>query len=52
LSSEISRLDATIKTEIAALRAEMEILRRDLTIRLGGMIVAATAILLAAKYFG
>jgi hypothetical protein len=36
----------------AALRAEMEILRRDLTIRLGGMIVVATGVLLAAKFFG
>jgi hypothetical protein len=35
-----------------ALRAEMEILRRDLTIRLGGMIVVATGLLLAAKFFG
>jgi hypothetical protein len=36
----------------AGLRAGMEILRRDLTIRLGGMIVIATGILLAAKFFG
>jgi hypothetical protein len=36
----------------ASLRAEMEILRRDLTIRLGGMIVVATGVLLAAKFFG
>src|SRR6266436_5351997 len=35
----------------ATLRAEMEVLRRDLTIRLGGMIVVATGILLAAKFF-
>ena len=43
-------------SEIAALRtefrAELEVMRRDLTIRLGGMIMAMTAILLAAKYFG
>jgi hypothetical protein len=37
---------------ISALRAEMEIMRRDITIRLGGMIVVATGILLAAKFFG
>ena len=36
----------------AALRAEMAILRRDLTIRLGGMLVIATGGLLAAKFFG
>ena len=34
---------------INSLRAEMEIMRRDLTIRLGGMIVVAPGILLAAK---
>ena len=34
------------------LRGELELLRRDLTIRLGGMIVVATGILLAAKFFG
>ena len=37
---------------INALRAEMEIMRRDITIRLGGMIVVATGVLLAAKFFG
>jgi hypothetical protein len=45
LTREIARLETT-------LRAEMEILRRDLTIRLGGMIVVATGVLLAAKFFG
>jgi hypothetical protein len=30
----------------------MEVLRRDLTIRLGSMIVVATGVLLAAKFFG
>jgi hypothetical protein len=47
---------ALVKDDIAhlgtALRAEMEILRRDLTIRLGGMHVVATGVLLAAKFFG
>ena len=40
------------KADFAALRLEMEILRRDLTIRLGSMIVVATGVLLAAKFFG
>ena len=35
-----------------ATRSDLEILRRDLTIRLGGMIVIATGVLLAAKFFG
>jgi hypothetical protein len=36
----------------SSLRAELEIARRDLTIRLVGMIVVGTGILLAAKFFG
>ncbi len=35
-----------------ATKDDLEILRRDLTIRLGGMIVLATGVLLAAKFFG
>ena len=34
-----------------ATKDDLEILRRDLTIRLGGMIVVATGLLLAAKFF-
>jgi hypothetical protein len=49
---EISRLEAAMNAGFAAIRAEMEILRRDVTIRLGGMIVVATGVLLAAKFFG
>ena len=40
------------KTDIERLEDKLEILRRDMTIRLGGMIIAATAVLLAAKFFG
>ena len=50
--SDLDRLRAELKAEIAALRAELkaeiELLRRDLTIRLGGMIVVAGGIILAA----
>jgi Coiled-coil domain-containing protein 90-like len=49
--AEIARLEAAMNAGFAALRAEMEILRRDITIRLGGMIVVATGVLLAAKFF-
>ena len=45
VKDDIARLETT-------LRAEMEILRRDLMIRLGGMIVVATGVPLAAKFFG
>ena len=41
-----------LSTGINSLRAEIEIMRRDITIRLGGMIVVATGVLLAAKFFG
>jgi hypothetical protein len=53
---DVVRVETSLRGDIAhietALRAEMEILRRDLTIRLGGMIVVATGVLLAAKFFG
>ena len=48
LKAEIASLRAELKAEIAAVRVELELLRRDLTIRLGGMIVVAVGILLAA----
>jgi hypothetical protein len=52
LRAEIAALRSELKAEIAAarseLKAEIELLRRDLTIRLGGMIVVAVGILLAA----
>jgi septal ring factor EnvC (AmiA/AmiB activator) len=46
--AEISALRAELKADIAAVRAEMELLRRDLTIRLGGMMIVAVGIILAA----
>jgi hypothetical protein len=49
--SNLATKDDVARVE-STLRAEMEILRRDLTIRLGGMIVVATGVLLAAKFFG
>ncbi|MBV9861703.1 MAG: DUF1640 domain-containing protein [Alphaproteobacteria bacterium] len=52
LKTDLGRVEAALRADMTSLRAEMEILRRDLTIRLGGMIVVATGILLAAKFFG
>jgi hypothetical protein len=43
--AEIAKLEAIIA-------ARFEILKRDMTARTGAMIIAATAILLAAKFFG
>jgi hypothetical protein len=50
--ADIEATRADIERVEAKLLAQMEILRRDVTIRLGGMIVVATGILLAAKFFG
>ncbi len=56
VKDDLARVETSLRGDIAhlgtALRAEMEIPRRDLTIRLGGMIVVATGVLLAAKFFG
>jgi multidrug resistance efflux pump len=48
LKAEIAALRAELKADTAALRAEIELLRRDLTIRLGGMIVVAVGVIPAA----
>jgi hypothetical protein len=54
--AEIAALRAEVHAEIAALRAEMTAGFRDveqrITIRLGGMLVVMTGILLAAKFLG
>src|SRR5258708_18524420 len=50
VKDDIARVKDDIAHLAATLRAEMEILRRDLTIRLGGMIVVATCSLPAAKF--
>jgi hypothetical protein len=48
LAAEIAAVRAEIAAVRAELKAEIELLRRDLTIRLGGMIVVAVGIILAA----
>jgi DNA anti-recombination protein RmuC len=52
LDAKIERVATELRAEFALIRSEMEVLRRDLTIRLGSMIVVATGVLLAAKFFG
>ncbi|HEX2151508.1 MAG TPA: hypothetical protein VHG31_05870 [Stellaceae bacterium] len=49
---DIERLEATIKAGFQRLEYKMEIVERDITIHVGGMIVAMTGVLLAAKFFG
>lgn len=51
LDAKIERVAAELRAEFALIRSSMEVLRRDLTIRLGSMIVVATGVLLAAKFF-
>ena len=52
LKADIAALRVELKADIAALRVELkadiELVRRDMTIRLGGMMVIAVGILLAA----
>ena len=50
--ADIERLEAATKAGFQRLEDKMEIMRCDITIRLGGMLIAAPAILLAAKFFG
>jgi Protein of unknown function (DUF1640) len=52
LKADMAALRTELKADMAALRTELEILKRDITIRLGSMIVVATGVLLAAKFFG
>jgi hypothetical protein len=56
LRSDFAAFKSSMQAEFAAFRAQVKadnaILRRDPTIRLGGMIVVATGILLAAKFLG
>ncbi len=40
------------KADVVALQNQIELLRRDLTIRMGTMIVALAGFLVAIKYFG
>jgi hypothetical protein len=55
ISRDVGRADLAnlaTRADIERLEAKLEIFRRDMTIRLGSMIVVATGILLAAKFFG
>jgi hypothetical protein len=50
--TKIIREATEIDLSQLATKSDLELLRRDLTIRLGGMLVVATGVLLAAKLFG
>jgi hypothetical protein len=55
VKSEIASLRTELRSEIGGLRTElkgdMELLRRDMTIKLGGMIFIAVGVLLAAMRY-
>jgi hypothetical protein len=55
VTSELGLARSDLAREIAAMRSEllnaMDLLRRDLTIRFGGMLVVAVGVLLAAMRF-
>jgi hypothetical protein len=52
LAHAVERLEYNLAQAVERLEHQIELQRRDLTIWLGSMIVAATAILLAARFFG
>lgn len=47
LKTEIGELRTELRSETASLRSALEMLRRDMTIRLGGMIIAGFAVMSA-----
>jgi hypothetical protein len=51
LAEALTGSELATKSDISALRHEMELLRRDLTIRLGSMMIVGVGVLLAAIRF-
>ena len=45
LKADIGSLRSELKGEMGSLRSDIELLRRDMTIRLGGMMVVGFAVL-------
>ncbi|HVH77178.1 MAG TPA: coiled-coil domain-containing protein [Stellaceae bacterium] len=52
VEAKLASLEARIAGSEAKFESKLEILRRDMTIRLGSMLVVMTGTLLAAKLFG
>jgi hypothetical protein len=50
--SDIAAVRSDVSREIAQLDHKIDLAVRDMTIRMGGMMVAAVAVLAAIKYFG
>ena len=51
LKGDMAAFQASVKTDFAAVVANFEILRRDMTIKLGGMIFLAAGLTIAAMRF-
>jgi hypothetical protein len=51
LKADIAGLQADLDGKIAGLQGAIELLRRDMTIKLGGMIILAVGVLLAAMRY-
>jgi hypothetical protein len=49
--TDMTAMETRLTTAIIGVRSELELLRRDMTIRLGAMAIASTGILLAAMRF-
>ncbi len=49
--SDMTAMETRLSTAIVAVRTDLELLRRDMTIRLGGMAVVSTGVMLAAMRF-
>lgn len=48
LKADLASLRSELKADLASLRSDIEILRRDLVIKVGGMLVVSVGILLTA----
>jgi hypothetical protein len=51
LSGRLTSFEAKTETRFAALDTKLELLRRDMTIKLGGMMIVAVGVLLTAMRF-
>ena len=49
--SEMTAMENRLTTSIIGVRTDLELLRRDMTIRLGAMALASTGVMLAAMRF-
>jgi len=49
--SDLTAMESRLTTSIIGVRTDLELLRRDMTIRLGAMAIASTGVMLAAMRF-